>query len=396
MVPLTDTDNNEGDPHILSSEPTVHKAFHISRREGILALILFIFFLLSLFVFQNVLILIIGTMAFAVWLTFRASHLAIDGLESLGAIAGLSAYFIGVLSSLASNTPEAVVSALTAWSGYTQGNPELVEIAVLSVVMAAGFNILLLGIVVVISTRKTGVVKVPREVVEDDADLISWTIVAMALLFAFAILFYIDHLIHGVVPGLVYLPPVLALLMVLSYILYAIYAVKKPQRVDKARPKARHTKRTSAMVAIVGFVGIFIAGYLLASAVELTFEFVPWTGLGFVETQRIAIMALIIGAVGALPEHGIAVIAAVKSKADIAIGNTLGGTTQVLLLIVGGVAIFLPLPLDVAVLLQFATAAGSLWFLKRALTDDQKVDIYEGAMILLMQIFVFVLVLMPI
>ncbi|MFX1318577.1 MAG: hypothetical protein ACFE9D_11165 [Promethearchaeota archaeon] len=393
---MTDTDNKDGDSHILTSEPTVHKAFHISRLEGIVALVLFIFFLLSLFVFQNVLILIIGTMAIAVWLTFRASHLAIDGLESVGAIAGLSAYFIGVLSSLASNTPEAVVSAFTAWSGYTQGNPELVEIAVLSVVMAAGFNILLLGIVVVFSTRKTGVVKVPREVVEDDADLISWTIVVMALLFSFAILFYIDHLIHGVVPGLVFLPSALALLMVLSYVLYAIYAVKKPHTMDKARPKARHTKRMSAIVAIIGFIGIFIAGYLLASAVELTFEFIPWSGLGIIEPQRIAIMALIIGAVGALPEHGIALIAAGKGKADIAIGNTLGGTTQVLLLIVGGVAMFLPLPLDVAVLLQFATAAGSLWFLKRALTDDQKVDIYEGAMIILMQMFVFILVLIPI
>jgi Ca2+/Na+ antiporter len=184
--------------------------------------------------------------------------------------------------------------------------------------------------------------------------------------------------------------------MVLSYILYAIYAVKKPSTKDKPIPKPRHSKRNSALLASVGFVGIFIAGYLLASAVELTFEFVPWTGIGIVETQRIVIMALIIGAAGALPEHGIAVIAAGKGKADIAIGNTLGGTTQVLLLIVGGVSMFLPLPLDAAVILQFATAAGSLWFLIRALTDDQKVDIYEGAMILLMQMFVFILVLMPI
>ena len=335
-------------------------------------------------------------MAFAIWLTFRASHFAIDGLESLGAIAGLSAYFIGVLSSLASNTPEAVVSALTAWRGYATGNPELVEIAVLSVVMAAGFNIILLGIVIVLSTRKKGVVNVPSEVVDDDADLIRWTIVVMTLLVAFGVLYYVNQLIHGVIPGLAFLPPVLGFLMVLSYVLYAIYAVKKPTTTEKVIPEPRHSKRNSAFLSIIGFVGIFIAGFLLSEAVELTFEFVPWPAFGIIETQRIVIMALIIGAAGALPEHGIAVIAANKGKADIAIGNTLGGTTQVLLLIVGGVALFLPLPLDAAVLLQFATAAGSLWFLKRALTDDQKVDIFEGAMILLMQTFVFILVLMPI
>jgi cation:H+ antiporter len=388
--------DNKKDTHILTSEPAVHKAFHISRREAIIALLLFIFYLLSLFVFQNVMILIIGTMAFAIWLTFRASHFAIDGLESLGAIAGLSAYFIGVLSSLASNTPEAVVSALTAWRGYIAGNPELVEIAVLSVIMAAGFNILLLGIVVVLSTRKQREIEVPSEVVKDDADLIRWTIVVMGLLVAFGIFFYLDLLIHGITPGLIFLPPVLGFLMVLSYVFYAIYAVKKPSRKDKLIPKPRHSKRSSAVLAMIGFVGIFIAGYLLTGAIELTFDFVPWSGLGLMGSQRIAIMALMIGAVGALPEHGIAVIAAAKGKADIAIGNTLGGTTQVLLLIVGSVAIFLPLPLDAAVLLQFATAAGSLWFLKRALTDDKKVDIFEGAMILLMQAFVFILVLMPI
>jgi len=392
---LTETETL-GDPHIISSEPAVHRAFHISRLEAVVAITLFVFFLLSLFVFQNILLLIIGIMGFAIWLTFRAAHFAIDGLESLGAIAGLGAYFIGVLSSLASNTPEAVVSAITAWSGYSTGNLELVEIAVLSVVMAAGFNILLLGIVVVLSSRKTGVIKVPRQVIEDDAELIRWTIVVMALLFAFAVLHYVNQLIHGIVPGLTYLPSVLGLLMVFSYILYAAFAVKKPSVKDKPSPKPRHSKRNSVLLASLGFLGIFVAGYLLAEAVELTFEFVPWTGLGIAETQRIVIMALIIGAAGALPEHGIAIIAAAKSKADIAIGNTLGGTTQVLLLIVGGVAVFLPLPLDAAVLLQFATAAGSLWFLKRALMDDQKVDIYEGAMILLMQAFVFILVLMPI
>ena len=384
------------DPHMISSAHELHKAFHISRREAYLAIALFIFYLLSLFVFQNTFVLIIGTLALALWLTFRASHIAIDGIESLGAFAGLTAYFIGVLSSLASNTPEAVVSALTAWRGFITVNPELVLIAVLSVVMAAGFNIILLGCVVVISARKTGVVDVPREVIEDDADLIRWTIVAMGLLFAFGILHYINQLIIGAVITLQYLPAVAGLMMVISYLLYAVYAVKKPTKEERVIPTPRHTKRNSAILSVLGFVGIFFAGYLLSEAVEMTFEFVPWASIPYLDAQRIVIMAILIGAAGALPEHGIAVIAAAKGKAGIAIGNTLGGTIQVLLLIVGGVSIFLPLPLTAAVLLQFATAAGSLWFLIRAMTDDHKVDIFEGAMILLMQTFVFVIVLVPI
>ncbi|MFX1343177.1 MAG: hypothetical protein ACFFAL_10865, partial [Promethearchaeota archaeon] len=61
------------DSHMISSAHEVHKAFHISRREAYVAIALFIFYLLSLFVFQNIFVLIIGTMALALWLTFRAS-----------------------------------------------------------------------------------------------------------------------------------------------------------------------------------------------------------------------------------------------------------------------------------------------------------------------------------
>jgi Ca2+/Na+ antiporter len=171
--------------------------------------------------------------------------------------------------------------------------------------------------------------------------------------------------------------------------------LKKPSSHPKILVKPTHSKRRSVLLTIIGFIGIFIAGHIFTSSIELTFEFIPWASLGLA-AMRIVIMAMIIGAAGAIPEHGIALLAAGKGKAGIAIGNTLGGTTQVLLLITGVVAFFLPLPLDAAVLLQFATAAGSLWFLKRAMTDDHKVDIFEGAMILLMQIFVFIIVLSPI
>lgn len=382
-------------PRFEMENKTVHKAFHISKKEGVIAVVLLIFYLITLFVIPDVTLTILAGMLFAIWLVFRASHWAIDGLESIGAYAGLSAYVIGVLSSLASNTPEAVVSGLTAWRGIMTGQYELVEIAVLSVVMAAGFNILLLGCVVVLSTRKTGVISVPREVIEDDADLIQWTIAAMALLFAFGIIHYITAIGTGSPPDLIFLPPLAGFLMVLSYSFYAIYALKKPSSHPKIFVDPTHTKGHSILLTAIGFIGIFLAGHVFTSSIELAFEFVPWTSLGLAAT-RIVIIAMIIGAAGAIPEHGIAILAAGKGKAGIAIGNTLGGTTQILLLITGAVALFLPLPLDAAVLLQFATAAGSLWFLKRAMTDDQKVDIFEGAMILLMQIFVFIIVLSPI
>ena len=188
--------------------------------------------------------------------------------------------------------------------------------------------------------------------------------------------------------------------MVISYIIYAVYSISKKSPSSSELVKPHRTKRTSVILALIGFVGIFIAGFILTDAVERIFHFVPFSAFGIGHAQEIVIMAMIIGASGAIPEHGIALVAAAKGKAGIAIGNTLGGTTQVLLLIIGGVSLALypfgGLPLSAAVLLQFVTAAGSLWFLKRAMTDDQRVDIFEGAMILLMQAFVFVLILTPI
>ncbi|MFX1474102.1 MAG: hypothetical protein ACFFCO_01325 [Promethearchaeota archaeon] len=383
------------------ADEELHKVFHVSKKEVAFAVALLAFYIITLlFLSTNVILLIIAGMSFSLWLTFRASHWAIDGLETLGIYAGISAYTIGVLSSLASNTPEAVISALTAMRGLATAQMKLVEIAVLSVVMAAGFNILLLGFVVVVAARKEGLLKVPAEVIKDDADLIRWTIVAMALLFALGLLHYIAAIESGTPFESIPFPAIAGLMMVISYIIYAAYSISKkaPRSSEIAQP--HRGKRTSVILAIIGFIGIFIAGYILTDAIERIFLHIPFDAYGIVGDQQIAIMAMIIGAAGAVPEHGIALIAAAKDKAGIAIGNTLGGTTQVLLLIVGGVSLALfpfgGLPLKAEVLLQFATAAGSLWFLKRAMTDDQRVDIFEGVMILLMQAFVFVLILTPI
>ncbi len=387
------------------ADEELHKVFHISKKEIAFAVALLSFYIVVLLFFStNVVLLIVAGMSFSLWLTFRASHWAIDGLETLGIYAGISAYTIGVLSSLASNTPEAVISALTALRGITTSQPDLVTIAVLSVVMAAGFNIILLGCVVVISARKEGLLEVPVEVVKDDADLIRWTIVAMVLLFALGLLHYITAIITAIETATpivsIPLPAIAGLMMVISYVIYAAYSVSKKSPRSSEFVKPHRTKRTSLILALIGFVGIFIAGYILTDSIERIFHFDPFSGLGIGLDQQIVIMAMIIGAAGAIPEHGIALIAAAKNKAGIALGNTLGGTTQVLLLIVGGVSFALypfgGLPLSAAVLLQFVTAAGSLWFLKRAMTDDQRVDIFEGAMILLMQAFVFVLILTPI
>lgn len=74
-------------------------------------------------------------------------------------------------------------------------------------------------------------------------------------------------------------------------------------------------------------------------------------------------------------------------------GNLVGGVLQIILLVAGGIGIFVPIPLDRYVLFQIVVLAGSLWFLKRNLTDDKKLDMFEGLMIILLQAYVFLLLI---
>jgi hypothetical protein len=72
----------------------------------------------------------------------------VEGLNEFGAYAGLSAHVTGIISSLASNLPEAVMT------GFMILSPPLREVAILTVMLASAFNGLLLGILVVMLTYK--------------------------------------------------------------------------------------------------------------------------------------------------------------------------------------------------------------------------------------------------
>jgi cation:H+ antiporter len=177
----------------------------------------------------------------------------------------------------------------------------------------------------------------------------------------------------------------------LSYIIYAAALATGDVVEDAEKAKASHSKRTATILAVMGFIGIFFAGEILTHSVEmLLIDYHDVIGL---LGNQVAIAALILGAAGALPEHGIAVVAAIKGKVGLAVGNLIGGVLQIVLLIMGGIGMFVPIPLDRYVLFQIMVIAGSLWFLKRAITDDHKLDFFEGAMIILLQAYVFVLLI---
>jgi cation:H+ antiporter len=350
--------------------------------------LLIVYFYMRFSGIEPTLVLVLGFIG-GVWLAFRPSEWAVEGMESAAGHLGYTAYVAGMLSSLASNMPEAVISGIAAFDGYVTGNQDLLDIAVLSVLIAAGFNMLLLGITIVISTRGKEDMDVPEEAIKKDSVLIRWTFVALLSMFALGIV----DMISSDTPMDPRFPPAASFVLFLSYIIYAA-ALKSGDVVDeekKPRAKASHSKRTATILSIIGFIGIFFAGEMLTHSVEILLH--DYSSIIGMIGNQVAIAALILGAAGALPEHGIAVIAATKGKVGLAVGNLIGGVLQIILLVMGGIGMFVPIPLDRYTLFQIMVIAGSLWFLKRAITDDHKLDFFEGAMIILLQMYVFVLLI---
>ncbi|TFG34393.1 hypothetical protein EU527_03540 [Candidatus Thorarchaeota archaeon] len=353
----------------------------------IFGLLILLYFYCRFSGISPVLVLILGFVV-GIWLAFRPSEWAVEGFESAAGHLGYTAYMAGMLSSLASNMPEAVISGIAAYSGWVSNRPELLDIAVLSVLIAAGFNMLLLGLTIIISTKGTHDMAVPEEAIKKDSVLIRWTIVALVCMFALGIL----DMVGPNPPINPKFPAVAAFVLFLSYIIYSVALSKGDVSKDAEKAKPSHHKKSALILTLLGIIGIFFAGEILTNSVELFLDEYS-LAIGELGINHITIAALILGAAGALPEHGIALIAAAKGKVGLAIGNLIGGILQIVLLVMGGIGMFVLIPLDRYVLFQIIVIAGSLWFLKRAITDDHKLDIFEGAMIILLQIYVFVLLI---
>ncbi|MFW9832573.1 MAG: hypothetical protein ACFFEK_01125 [Candidatus Thorarchaeota archaeon] len=350
--------------------------------------LLIFYFFIRLTGIEPTLVIILGIIG-GTWLAFRPSEWAVEGMESAAGHLGYTAYIAGMLSSLASNMPEAVISGIAAFDGWMTGNQDLLDIAVLSILIAAGFNMLLLGVTIIISTRGNEDMDVPEEAIKKDAVLIRWTFVALLCMFALGVM----DMASTNAPVDPRFPAAASFVLFLSYLIYA-GALTTGDVVNNAKKpvtKASHSKRTAAILGVIGFIGIFFAGEILTHSVEMLLH--DYSAVIGLIGNQVAIAALILGAAGALPEHGIAVIAARKGKVGLAVGNLIGGILQIVLLVMGGIGIFVPIPLDRYVLFQIMVIAGSLWFLKRAIADDHKLDFFEGAMIILLQAYVFVLLI---
>ena len=287
-----------------------------------------------------------------------ASDPAIEGFKGLSKYLKISEYVVGIISSLASNLPEAILAIFMVLS------PHLREVAILTVILASAFNGLLLGILVILITYRGGSIEIPREALEYDLEIMRITI-------AFSMIILGTGLILNVFHGEPYLPIEVSLFSLIAYLSYLYFISRKKEKLHENEKKM---EKNWVYPLLLGLTGIVISAELIAGASEY---FVHKLDL------HVVVAATLIAFAGSVPEHYLAIIGAHRGHVELGISNLISGVVQSIMLIFPLLAILVPVYLDGYILYQFLAIAITLWIIKKAIVDDKKLTLDEGVFILI-------------
>lgn len=307
--------------------------------------------------FTQILILLGGLI-----LILLGANWLVDGSSSIAKKAGVSEFVIGLtIVGIGTSMPELVVSC----TGALQGSS---DIAIGNIVGSNIFNVMLiLGITALICpliiTKSNRNVDMPLNLA------VTIFLVCMGL----------KHTIFGI--GTDELTRIDGILMLIVFALYLYFSFKKGSgSAEEEESEVKLYKTPVALVMILFGLGALIGGgqLFVNSAVELAHIF-------GVPEKFIAITILAGGT--SLPELATCIVAAMKKRSQLALGNILGSNISNILLILGAASVIHPLSfanvtiIDIAAVLLsslFLVLCG-LIFRKRA-----KLGIPEGIVLLLM------------
>ena len=203
-------------------------------------------------------------------IAIESSELAVESIDIFAKKFHLSPYVGGVLSSLASNTPELVIGAFAVLNGQT-------EFAIALITIATGFNILMLGLLIIIGNRiRKGPIHLPPEVIEVEVPIMRVAIVILGSIFVIGTVEFIQEVFLKVqgstetnlVPKL---PHEAALLMVLIYLFYLAFIIR--HNINKNLESERKHKNPSgtAFPSPVADHEHSVSKYALAGLLFLSF-----------------------------------------------------------------------------------------------------------------------------
>ena len=289
----------------------------------------------------------------------------VDGASSIAKKTGMSEFIIGLtIVGIGTSTPEMVVSFISSIQGKA-------DMAIGNVVGSNIFNtFVILGITALISP-----LAITKESLKRDLPL---NIIVTGLL----ILLGMKATIFGM--GSDNLTRLDGLVLLAILVLYFRMLLKKPKgETEKSEETEESTKifstGKSVILIIAGLVGLVFGGRLFVdSATDIAIHF----------NMSEKFIALTIMAAGtSLPELATSVVAALKGRGQLALGNVLGSNIFNILLILGGSALIQPLsfssmtPIDLGVVM-----IGAIFMLTSAYTfKTYKLDRFEAVILLLME-----------
>ena len=316
---------------------------------------------------------LIPSLILGLYIVYIGSEVSVYGFKEAAYHLGSTLYMAGLISSFASNLPELVVSSLLVYHGVKQGLDSMVETAILTVIMAVGFNALLLGFLILIVTRKVGAIPFPYTAIKHESDLIRMTIVVSFLIFALGVLEMGNDKI-GV------LPRELGFFMLIIYAAYILIMARSQKERRQEKPTIGRLK--TVLILVLGIAMVFVGGELLTWIVDLLLSH---------SSLSLVTIALILAFSGSIPEHVVGLIGTFKGRIELGLGNLIAGMTQSILVVFAFISLLIPVPLDGYVIFQLISAAGVLWIIKKSIIDDSQLTADEGIFIILLQLLLFVM-----
>lgn len=296
---------------------------------------------------------------------FGANYL-VEGSSSIARKSGISEFVIGLtIVGIGTSTPEMVVSFLSAFQGKA-------DMAVGNIVGSNIFNtLLILGVTAVISP-----LVITRNNLKRD---IPMNIIATMLLIVLGMnqtIFGFGSNTLGRIDGLV-------LLAIFAVYMYFSFRNDTPDGNDEEEGARNYSTVVASLLIVGGLAALIFGGRLFVnSATELA-------KLAGVSDAFIAITVMAGGT--SLPELATCIVAAVKGKGQLALGNILGSNISNILLILGGSALISPLDIKGITSIDLGTMLlSSILILASAyLFSKKKLDRIEGAIFLLVEICYF-------
>lgn len=247
---------------------------------------------------------------------FGANYL-VDGSSSIARRFGLSEFIIGLtIVGIGTSTPEMVVSFLSAFNGNA-------DMAIGNIVGSNIFNtMLILGITAMIAP-----LTITKSNINKDIPLNIGVTVLLILLGMNASIFGVGENVLSRLDGGI-------LLAIFAWYMWSSFRSDSADT-DSGEEIRTYTPAVSVLLILGGLAALIFGGRLFVNAATEIAK-----GFG-VSDKFIAVTVLAAGT--SMPELATSIVAAVKGRGQLALGNILGSNIANILLILGGSALITPL-----------------------------------------------------